>query len=184
MLKFRNKKNTTFFLPRIYTFLRGWTVELLVVLDPKSPFIQIQFSAKHWQSKHWQFFEIFSKFLKNKFHIYYKNIVFFVNHFYVMSFSRRDQTSVKRTLIDANQMSWFKYILQIPLWLTLWFVKVSRSEALFLLENPLMWPQCGGVTEKAINKRVPFSKMSVNSAFGFCSRSRLKFFKYCWLAPS
>ena len=34
----------------------------------------IQFSAKHWQSKHWQFFEIFSKFLKNKFYIYYKNI--------------------------------------------------------------------------------------------------------------
>ena len=28
----------------------------------------IQFSAKHWQSKHWQFFEIFSKFLKNSLH--------------------------------------------------------------------------------------------------------------------
>ena len=34
----------------------------------------LQFSVKHWQSKHWQFFEIFSKFLKNKFYIYYKNI--------------------------------------------------------------------------------------------------------------
>ena len=61
-----------------------------------------------------------------------------------MSFSRRDQTSVKRTLIDAQSDELVQVYSSITV-LMLWFVKVSRSEDLFLLENPLMWPQCGGV---------------------------------------
>ena len=35
---------------------------------------EVQSSAKHWPAKHWPFFGIFSKFFKNQFYIYWKNI--------------------------------------------------------------------------------------------------------------